>query len=217
MVWTYVISPLICVLHLLTRADCKTLAPIWEKVAHDFANEAGVLVAKVDAEGENSKATAQAQGVTSYPTIKFFPKGSTEPEAYSGGRTEADFVKFLNEKAGTHRTVGGALDSTGGTIAALDAIVSKFTGGASLADVAAEASAAATELKGQAQAKYAEYYVKVFDKLKKSEAYATKELARLENILNKGGLASDKLDEFTSKTNILRKFTTKPEAAKEEL
>lgn len=194
---------------------CKSLAPVWEKVAKDFANEPGVLIAKVDAEGEDSKATAKDQGVTSYPTIKFFPKGSKEPEAYSGGRTEPDFVKFINDKAGTHRTPGGKLDANGGTIAALDAIVSKFTGGASIAEVAAEAVTAVTDLKTQAQNKYAEYYVKVFDKLKKSDTYATKELARLEGILKKGSVNSEKLDELMSKTNILKKFVATP--AKEEL
>jgi hypothetical protein len=39
-------------------------------------------------------------------TIKFFPKGSTEAEAYSGARSEEAFVKFINEKAGTHRVLG---------------------------------------------------------------------------------------------------------------
>jgi protein disulfide-isomerase A6 len=215
MVWTYVnLSPFKT---LLTPIDCKTLAPVWEKVAQDFANEAGVLVAKVDAEGEDSKATAKDQGVTGYPTIKFFPKGSKEAEAYSGGRTEPDLVKFLNEKAGTHRTPGGKLDVNGGTIAALDAIVAKFTGGTGIAEAAAEAAKVAGGLKSQAQDKYAEYYVKVFDKIQKSETYATKELARLDNILKKGGLTTEKLDEFTCKTNILRRFIAKATGGKEEL
>src|SRR5277367_1387837 len=46
----------------LTSKDCKSLAPVWETVALDFANEPNVVVAKIDAEAENSKATAQAQG-----------------------------------------------------------------------------------------------------------------------------------------------------------
>jgi protein disulfide-isomerase A6 len=189
--------------------DCKTLAPIWEKVAQDFANEPNVIIAKVDAEADNSKATAQAQGVSSYPTIKFFPKGTTEPEAYSGGRTEQDLVTFMNGKAGTHRTIGGGLDATAGTIEILDTLVSKLTGGASAAEVAAEATEAAASLKDQAQYKYAEYYVKVFDKVAKTDGYAAKELARLDKILKKGGLAPAKLDEFTSKTNILKRFVEK--------
>ncbi|KAG9246744.1 thioredoxin-like protein [Calycina marina] len=188
---------------------CKTLAPIWETVATDFANEPSVLIAKVDAEGENSKATAKDQGVSSYPTIKFFPKGSTESEAYNGGRTEADFVSFLNSKAGTHRAVGGGLDDTAGTIEALDSIVTKFTGGSTIAEVADEAIRAAADLKSDAQYKYAEYYVRVFEKLSKSDNYAAKELARLDGILKKGGLAPEKLDEFTSKINILKRFIAK--------
>lgn len=190
-------------------SDCKTLAPVWEKVASDFANEPNVVIAKVDAEAENSKATAKDQGVTSYPTIKFFPKGSTEAEAYSGGRSEKDIVEFMNSKAGTHRAVGGGLDATAGTIEALDALVTKFTGGSSIAEVAAEATKAAQEYKEGAQSKYAEYYVKVFDKLSKSDNYAAKELARLDGIIKKGGLAPEKLDEFTTKTNILRRFIEK--------
>jgi protein disulfide-isomerase A6 len=37
---------------------CKTLAPIWEEVATDFANDDNVLIAKVDADAANGKATA---------------------------------------------------------------------------------------------------------------------------------------------------------------
>jgi len=196
---------------------CKTLAPIWEQLANDFQNEAGVLIAKVDAEGENSKATAKAQEVASYPTIKFFPKGSTTPVEYKGGRTEADFVKFLNDQAGTHRAPGGGLDATAGTIEVLDSIVAKFTGGATLAEVAAEAAAKAAELGEAAQYQYAKYYVRVFEKLGQSDTYAAKELKRLDGLMQKGGLAPEKLDEFTSKTNILKRYIEKVTTGKSEL
>lgn len=56
----------------------------------------------------------------------------------------------------------------------------------------------------------------MFDKLSKSDAYAAKELARLDGILKKGGLAPEKLDEFTSKTNILKRFISKA-TGKDEL
>jgi len=197
---------------------CKTLAPVWETVAHDFTNEPNVLIAKVDAEAENAKATAKDQGVSSYPTIKFFPRGSKEPEPYSGGRTEADLLSFINSKAGTHRVAGGGLDATAGTIEALDSLVAKLTSGSSssISELAAEATKAAADLKTGAQFRYAEYYVKVFEKLGKSDTYAAKELARLDGILKKGGLAPAKLDEFTSKTNILRRFVNKA-VGKDEL
>ena len=43
----------------LTLIDCKTLAPVWEKVASDFASEPNVLIAKVDCEAPNAKAVAE--------------------------------------------------------------------------------------------------------------------------------------------------------------
>lgn len=67
------------------------------------------IVANIDADAEPNRPIAQKYGVTSFPTIKFFPKGG-EPIDYDGGRQEADFVEFLNEKCGTHRAVGGGLN-----------------------------------------------------------------------------------------------------------
>ncbi|KAI0833040.1 disulfide isomerase [Hypoxylon sp. FL0890] len=200
---------------------CKALAPTWETLAEDFINEPHVVIAKVDAEADNSKKTASEQGVTSYPTIKFFPKGSTEAEAYSGGRSEKDLVDFLNKKTGTHRVPGGGLDATGGTIDALNHIALKYAAGTEkLADLLDEAKKVAEGLKEDAQYKYAQYYIRVFDKLSQNEGYVAKESARLDGIIKKGGLAPAKLDELQSKSNILKQFIQKVEekvAGKDEL
>ena len=80
-----------------------------------------------------------------------------------------------------------------------------------MATISEEAIKAAKGLKD----KYAEYYVKVFSKLGISQGYAEKELARLEGLLKKGGLAPKKIDDLTSRTNILRKFIGKD--SKDEL
>lgn len=58
----------------------------------------GVLIAKVDADAE--KELAGRFEVRGFPTLKWFPAGSTEPEDYSGGREAADFVEFINGKTG---------------------------------------------------------------------------------------------------------------------
>lgn len=174
--------------------------------------ESNILIAKVDAEAENSKATAQDQGVNSYPTIKYFPKGSTTPEPYEGGRTEQDILSFMNEKAGVHRTVGGKLDEIAGTIASLDTILSRLTS-ESIAGLSEQIATAAKSSKE----KYAEYYVKVSDKLSKNSGYAEKELARLQGLIKKGGLAPEKVDDLTSRSNILRRFKGQEPVAKEEL
>ena len=194
------------------NSDCKKLAPVWESLTTDFAAEPGVLIAKVDCEAPNAKAIAGDQGVKSYPTIKYFPKGSKEAVDYAGGRTEPDFVEFMNEKAGTHRLVGGGLDLKAGTIDALDSIVSTMTGSNS-----AEIYEQLVKAAGDAKDKYSEYYVKVANKLQENKGYADKELTRLEGLIKKGGLAPEKLDDLTSRSNILRKFKGEEPLPEKEL
>ena len=57
-----------------------------------------------------------------------FPKGSSKKEAisYEKGRSEKDFVDYLNEKAGSHRLVGGALSDEAGRIVDLDELAKKL-------------------------------------------------------------------------------------------
>ena len=58
-----------------------------------------------------------------------FPKGSDkkEPLNYEQGRSEKDFVDYLNEKAGTHRLVGGGLSDNAGRIVDLDEFARKVS------------------------------------------------------------------------------------------
>ncbi|KAK5684056.1 hypothetical protein LTS10_003920 [Elasticomyces elasticus] len=189
---------------------CKTLAPTWEKVAQDFASESNVLIAKVDCEADNAKATAQDAGVKSYPTIFYYPKGSKEAVPYTGGRSEADLVSFMNEKAGTHRSVGGTLDALAGTIPSLDDMAKTLkSGGDAAYQKFAEAAGAVSD-------KYAEYYGKVAKKSSENAGYVVKELSRLQGLLAKGGLAPAKIDDLTTRSNILRKFVGE-ETPKDEL
>ncbi|KAI1036467.1 hypothetical protein LB503_002998 [Fusarium chuoi] len=196
---------------------CKSLAPTWEDLANTFVNEKNVLIAKVDAEAPNSKAVAEEQGVKSYPTIKWFPAGSKKAVAYESGRSEQAFVDWINEHAGTHRVTGGGLDTVAGTVESLNTLVAKITGGAAIADVAEEVKKEVETLTDSAQKTYAEYYVRVFDKLSSNNDWVSKELARLDGILTKGGLAPTKRDQIQQKTNVLRKFTQKVEEKAEEI
>jgi len=169
-------------------------------LASDFANEPGVLIAKVDCEAENSKATAQAAGVKSYPTILYYPKGSSDAVPYQGGRSENDLLKFINEKAGTHRLAGGGLDALAGTIPSLDEMLATLREGGQSAMEGFESAAAAVK------EKYGEYYGKVAKKSGADKGYVEKELRRLQGMLGKGGLAPEKVDDLTSRSNILRRF-----------
>jgi len=182
---------------------CKSLKPTYERVAVDFLPETKCIVANIDADAEVNRPVAQKYGVTSFPTIKFYPKGG-EPIAYEGGRQEADFVEFLNEKCGTHRAVGGNLNDQAGRNLQLDALASKFftATGAARDAIYKEASVLAAEI-GPAAA----HYVRVMQKvINGTEDYVAKESKRLASILQKRVLASAKLDEIKIKANVLAAF-----------
>lgn len=161
-----------------------------------------MLIAKVDCEAPNAKATAQEAGVKSYPTINFYPKGSTEAVPYTGGRSEADLISFMNEQAGTHRIVGGGLDSIAGTVPSLDEIVTSIKAGGNKVYSDLETAA------GALSDKYAEYYAKVAKKMGENGEYAQKEATRLQSMIKKGGLAPEKLDDLVRRSNVLNKFTS---------
>lgn len=198
-------------------------------MATDFSNEPSIVIAKVDADAGNSKAVANEQGVKSFPTIKWFAAGSKEGVEYDGGRTEKDFVEWINNKIGTHRMPGGGLDANDGLVPSLDTIVAKLRAGmAELDEVVAEIKQAATKVLDEGQQKFAEYYLHVCDRLKANKDYAAKELARLESILSKGEMDSTKRDQIQRKRNVLHAFVEqapekasdaadKGNAAKEEL
>lgn len=182
---------------------CKSLAPTWEKAAGDFVREKDVVIAKIDCDGAG-KSTCGKYEVGGYPTIKFFPSGSTEPSEYTGGRTHEGIIKFLNQETGTHRVVGGGLDETAGRIEALDNIVHKYHGDTNtLEEIIAEVK----EVSKSITDPYAVYYARVLEKIVKNGAdYVTKELARLEKIYNSGSLSGEKTDDIVKRQNILRQF-----------
>ncbi|KAK9692052.1 hypothetical protein RND81_09G238000 [Saponaria officinalis] len=73
---------------------CNMLAPEYEKLGASFMNSESVLIAKVDC--VNQKPLCKKYGATRYPTLKWFPKGSSETKDYEGARTVeamADIIK----------------------------------------------------------------------------------------------------------------------------
>ncbi|CAA7388949.1 unnamed protein product [Spirodela intermedia] len=79
---------------------CKKLAPEYEKLGSSFKKAKSVLIAKVDCDEQKSVCTKY--GVTGYPTIQWFPKGSLEPKMYEGPRTAEDLAEFVNTEGGTN-------------------------------------------------------------------------------------------------------------------
>ncbi|KAN0120672.1 thioredoxin protein disulfide isomerase [Russula decolorans] len=188
---------------------CKHLKPTFEQVAKDFLPETNCIVANLDADAEANRPLAMKYNVQSFPTIKFFPKGG-EPIEYGGGRQEADFVQFLNEKCGTYRAVGGGLNDQAGRHPEFDALASKFftATGAARDSIYKEASALGAQV-GPAAA----HYIRVMEKVVNGKAdYFSKESKRLTSILQKRVLASEKLDEIKVKANVLAAFAAEKAA-----
>ncbi|KAJ1980432.1 hypothetical protein H4R35_001128 [Dimargaris xerosporica] len=189
---------------------CKNLAPIYEKVAQAYENEPECLITKVDATEEPDLGTRfDIQG---YPTIKFFPKGAgSAPIEYDGGRTEADFVQFLNEHCGTKRLPGGGLSTDAGVIALMNEYAQEYLHAAQSGrqKVIEQATQAAQKISD----KSAEYYVKVMKKLQSNKDFISSELGRIRKILGQQKLSGVSLDSFKIRENILSIFRQESEPA----
>ncbi|KAG7528350.1 hypothetical protein FFLO_06227 [Filobasidium floriforme] len=200
---------------------CKSLKPVYEKVATAFKNEKNVVVAQMNADADENKEIASEVGVQGFPTIKFFPKDGSGPVNYASARSEEAFVEFLNEKAGTHRAVGGRLLPTAGKVLALDQLASKFFSAASSSDrssILEQAQAYVAKLTGSAKTgaedvvkrangSEGEYYIKAMQRVvEKGEDWLSKETTRIGKLLQSPSLAPEKLDELQRKNNILSAF-----------
>jgi len=82
---------------------CKKLAPDWDILAGSFEGNKDVVIAKVDADAH--KELGSRFDVHGYPTLKWFPKGSTTPEEYNGGRDVESLSAFVTEKTGARSKV----------------------------------------------------------------------------------------------------------------
>ncbi|EFN57671.1 hypothetical protein CHLNCDRAFT_142831 [Chlorella variabilis] len=84
---------------------CKKLAPIWEEVGKEFKDDAGIMVAKIDA--TTNDIPSPKISVRGYPTLVFVTaKGDVIP--FSGAREKKDLIKFIKDKRTTSADGGAA-------------------------------------------------------------------------------------------------------------
>ncbi|KAK9239740.1 thioredoxin-like protein [Lipomyces kononenkoae] len=181
---------------------CKAMAPAYEALAHVYGPEKDVIIAKMDTTDPAAQFTAQDYGVTGYPTIKFFPRGTAQPLDYNSGRSVEDFVKYINSQAGTHRTADGDLDTEAGLDSDFAEIISR------LKVISGETATAAIEdaktIAGKSIAPFSKYYSKVVEKVAANgSSYLESEIKRLDKIIQKRAIVREKLDQFQIRKNIL--------------
>jgi len=178
---------------------CKHLAPVWEKLATAFDNDANVVIANIDA--DKYRDIGGRYDVSGFPTIKFFPKGDKTPVAYEGGRELGDFVTYINEKAGTQRESDGTLSSSAGRDSALDEITSTFLSG-DKKSLLTKAEDLVKKMTDSAQSAIGKIYVKYMQMVvEKGNDWIATEVQRLERLLS-GSIAATKADDFTRRKNI---------------
>lgn len=151
------------------------------------------ILVNVDADDKKNEAIKTRFGISGFPTIKFFPKDNKDGIAYEGGRSEADFVDYLNEKCGTQRSVnGGLLDTVccshsifcwpvvilfqAGRLADFDVLANKFfTAPADLRDSIYKEALTLSSTVGDVS----KHYLRVMEKMVNgTEAYYEKESKR---------------------------------------
>jgi protein disulfide-isomerase A6 len=60
--------------------------------------EDGIIIAAIDA--TEHKESAKKFEIKGFPTIKYFPKGSTDAQDYDGGRSADLIASWVNDKRG---------------------------------------------------------------------------------------------------------------------
>jgi len=184
---------------------CKKLAPDYDKVGQSFDGEAGVVIAKLDADDHKSVATDY--GVTGYPTIKFFPKDNKAGEPYEGGRSPQDFVDFINSRAGTERTVGGGFSEQAGRNSELDEIAREFMVSASSRKSLLDRATKIAESLPEKAKESAKFYTLTMKRIiEKGDKFVGEESLRLKRLLDSGSINSKNVEQFSKRLNIVKQF-----------
>merc|ERR1711916_171295 len=189
---------------------CKSLAPVYEKLANVYENEDSIVIAKIDADGQRK--SGEKYDVSGFPTIKYFPIGSNEAEDYPAGRALENFVEFVNRKTGVDRTVEGKYGPSVGIVSDLDLIVEEFinSGAEAKQVLVASAEKIIADLPEEQQWN-GKVYARAFKKTMEDAEYPQKEAARLNQMVDSGKVNSKKADEFQKRINIVNSFVADDE------
>jgi protein disulfide-isomerase A1 len=80
----------------------QTIGSIWDKLGDKFSSDDSVIIAKMDSTANE----VEEFEISGFPTLKYFPSGSSEIVDYNGERTLEAMHKFVDSNG----TVGAGDD-----------------------------------------------------------------------------------------------------------
>jgi len=83
---------------------CKKLAPIWDRLGEQYANEKNLIIAKFDSTANE----ADGLQIGGYPTLIFYPKDNKAGVTYEGDRDLEGFSKYLSENSSVLKESGNS-------------------------------------------------------------------------------------------------------------
>lgn len=93
---------------------CKSLEPIYTKLAEGLKGVDNIVIAKIDASNNDVKHIVGKNTIAGFPTIIFYPANNKqEPIKYESDRTVPGFVRFLKEHASKPFQVPAGLEASG--------------------------------------------------------------------------------------------------------
>jgi endoplasmic reticulum protein 29 len=134
-----------------------------------------------------------------FPQYRLWTKGSAsrdQPIKFDGAKKTADFLRFVQEKA-------GAWIGLPGQVKELDVLAKELVGGADAAECIAKAEKVAAE----SDAETAKFYIKAMQKSSKDAEFIAKETARLTKMMDDGSVKPDKKEQFGRRLNVLSSFS----------
>lgn len=197
---------------------CKTLHEPFEKLCHDLSDQDEFVAAVVDATEEVE--LAQTHGVTGFPTINWYGRREFSigaGEAFSGSRTVAGMLDFVNSKTGWGVAPGGGLNAKAGLVKGMDALVKEWVTHSLLPEhlvvparetVLLRARATFDGLIQEGEKTDAKTYLTIFEKSLKDAGYIKAEQARLRRLLHEGQtlMSKAKARALGRRLNVMRMF-----------
>jgi len=146
-------------------------------------------------------------------TLKWFPKTNKKGEDYLGGRTAQDFVSYINEKTGTHRTVGGGFTESAGRILEFDNLITKFlaTDPSNRKDIVSEAEQlqGTSSVTAHQNKEMIKHYINYMKKIAEGATdYVEKEINRLQKLVESTATNIKHKAGMYKRINILKLFRT---------